>query len=777
MPTERRDTPCIGLATVNASSDEPIGGPAPWAGLAEEAAAAVPPGDPFFVGGTALPAIKARQNRMKQRMLARGDRLGELIAAGLSAEFEGDQLVSTNLLGAEQIEELRGLAPEAEKTVFGELTAAFDELRMVLADLDPLLTTAQISFNHTFGVAGSYNEPTNDKSEVSVEIVASIFASQPALEDAQQADSGTIQKIEDLLESIRWLQQLLLVLQAWNDPDEEDGYLRMVGRARLSSVRGESYASHGQEVAVAVLRPLATRMRKEFGFTIDEFLVVANAAHRLLVDRANDHAQHMAAVFARVAAASPDDLTDELRLELGTAVMGAFDALPRALVFTASDLATHSGVELDVASRVLDRMSVTPGELEPNAYRSALDPCPLWNRPFLRSGDEYVLPVAGHALRSPLDAFEQRLLSASNTFSKHRADAVDGLALTYLADALPECEVFGPGAYYHFDDGDGPQRYETDGIIAFEGWILVVEGKATALSHQSHRGDLRRLGRDLADSLHEAWSQCARVQRYLTSADSVTFESERSDRTLTVSDVAADRVLFVNPMLHTLGVFAFELPRLRSLVRFESAGIPWPVLITDLRVITELAGPAALLHYMQWRSRLPLGDGMHAADELDIFGSYLFGGVGGPSPEPGRLVNMASSTTTFDEYYFAVEAGESPEPPRRVLGDWLESVLDDLVKARPRGWLDRSFTILDLTLTDAAWLSSFAEALAPRSIGTARWYAEQYGEVVAVALASGVEWTEVLIDVSPIISQGQRWFAVRLGRAGPRFVTCARNRR
>ena len=745
-------------------------------GLAEEAAAAVPPGDPFFVGGTALPAIKARQGRLKQQMLARGGRLGELIAAGLSAEFEGHHLVSTNLLSTREVDELRALAPEAAEVVFAELTKAFDELRLVLKGLDPLLTTAQISFNHTFGVAGTYHEPTNDRSEVSVEIVATLFASQPRSEHVEQADSGTIQRIEDLLESIRWLQPLVLVLQAWNDPDERDGYLRMVGRMRLSTVRGEAYASHGQDLAVAVLRPLDARMRTEFGFTIDEFLAVATAAYQLIVDQVNDQTGRMAAIFARVAAASAGDLTEAQKLELGSQVMGAFDDLPRSLVFTAAEVAAHVALEPEVASRVLERTSLMTGELEPSAYRSALDPCPFWQRPFLRSGDEYVLPVAGHALRSPLDAFERHLLSASNTFSKHRAQALDGLALGYLADALPGCEAFGPGAYYDFDDGDGPRRYETDGIVRFEDWVLVIEGKANALSHQSHRGDLERLGRDIANSLQGAWNQCARVQRYLRSASTVAFESERGDRSFSVDGVAPERVLFVNPMLHTLGVFAFELPRLHSLVKFESSGLPWPALITDLRVITELTGPAELLHYMQWRSRLPLGDGMHVVDELDIFGSYLFGGFGGPNPKPGLLVNLASSTTTFDQYYFAIEAGETPEPPRRVLGDWLESVLDDLAATRPRRWLDQSFTILDLTLTDAAWVSSFAETLAPQNIAGKRWYADQYSELVAVALADGVEWTEVLLEVSSIISQRGSWFAVRLEADGPRFLSCAHNR-
>jgi hypothetical protein len=137
---------------------------------------------------------------------------------------------------------------------------------------------------------------------------------------------------------------------------------------------------------------------------------------------------------------------------------------------------------------------------------------------------------------------------------------------------------------------------------------------------------------------------------------------------------------------------------------------------------------------------------------------------------------LASSTTTFDQYYFALEAGETPTPPRRVLGEWLELVLDDLAKARPRRWLEQSFVILDLTLTEAAWVSSFAETLAPRRIKQDRWNAQQFGDIVAVALADRVEWTEVLLEVSPIISRGNSWFAVRLEEDGPRLLSCDHNR-
>ena len=435
---------------------------------------------------------------------------------------------------------------------------------------------------------------------------------------------------------------------------------------------------------------------------------------------------------------------------------------------------------LTVASKpaslfAFERMSLTAGELEPGTYRSSLDSCPFWQRPFLRSGDRYTLPVAGHALRSPLDAFEQRLLSSSNSFSQHLAKVVDELALGYLTEALPGCEAFGPGAYYHFDDGDGSQRYETDGLIVFEGWVLIIEGKASALSHQAHREDLKRLGRDIAGSLNDAWNQCARVQRYMTSVSTAKFETERADRSISVEGVVPNR-----PVRQPNAAYARVL-----CIRVAAPGIAREVSVTGRAVagphhrptrIAELSGPAGLLHYLQWRSLLPLGDGMQVADELDIFGTYLFGGVGGPSPTDEVVVSMASSTTSFDDYYLAIEAGQCPTPPRRVLGEWLESVLNDLADSRTRRWLDQSFIILDLTLTDAAWLSSFALTLAPWNIASRRWYADQFGDIVAVAVAEGLEWTEVLLEVSPVISQGRRWFAIRLDADGPQFLSCVRNR-
>ena len=48
---------------------------------------------------------------------------------------------------------------------------------------------------------------------------------------------------------------------------------------------------------------------------------------------------------------------------------------------------------------------------------------------------------------------------------------------------------------------------------------------------------------------------------------------------------------------------------------------------------------------------------------------------------------------------------------------------------------------------------AISPTLAPWNIAPRRWYAEQFDELAAVAVAVP-EWTEVLLEVSPVISQG-----------------------
>lgn len=741
--------------------------------LAEVAAALVPAGDPSFVGSTALPALKARQEKRMERFSKRPDRFSQLLSKSIVSNFVGDLLVGRNTLTESQQAELIALAPTAASAFRDELIEFMDRIRSLLSPLDPLLTTAQISYNHTFVGWGNYYEPTSESQDVAVEIVASIFASQES-GGSEHPTSQDIQAIEDLLAELSDVQMLSNFAATFASKDD-GGYLRMAGMTNWTNVRGDAYVHHARDLAFAIFDPVESMMLSEFGFTISDFYEVADAAVSLTEQNVDEHCRTKTEkinTFMRI----EEELTAAQRDAASGVLDSLFDGLPQCLVVTVSEIAEYGSLDPDLVQKVLGNLSVSVGELTEDDYGGPMSVTPLFTRPFLRSREAYVLPVAGHLLRSPHDLFEVRLLKRWPKFSDHRANTIDNFAAVLLSQALPGAEV-ATNLHYQFDDGDGVRDFETDGIAVFENFCLIIEGKAGAMSAQAQRGDLVRLQRDLRQSLDKAWRQCGRVHRYVSACDPAIFTDSHRKTVLRIESPARLKVLYINPMLHSLGAYAHEIPKLRALGLFPKGGSPWPVLITDLRVIVEMIStPAELLHYIQWRMSLPIGESMIVVDELDIFGAYLFGRVGKTNLRDNEHVFFGSSTTDFDAFYAGV-LGDAPiqERPHRVLGDLFETTLRELAETRPPGWLKSSFVILDLPLREAAELTGWAETIAYDEITGRRWIARQFGESVIVALADEVTATEVLLEIAQKVPTSERRFMVQLEKLGPRLLLSQRS--
>ena len=691
------------------------------------------------------------------------------MARSASHEFVKDKLVAKSALSEEDRAEAFAVASSALAEFDGEIVRLMAELRSMLSELDPIVTTAHISCNHIVTPWGDGYEPTGEGSEAAVEIVGSIFASQPS-ESTRQPASADIQAIEDTLVAIADVQMLRGLAAAMAD-SEPSGFLRSMSRLHWSTVRGDAYQQHGRDLAVAIFGPVENWIRDEFGFSIEEFFTVGEAVISIGEDRINAAGDQFAGALNKFYPRT--DLSEDESTQLSDAFHAFFFQRPTGLVVTVDDVASVVDVGAGTVAAVLGRLSVGVGELTPADYKSPFDPPPFFVRPFLRRGDEFVLPVPGHIVRSPHDLFEARLLARFPRFSKHRADVVDRTAIELLVSALPGA-TYGSNLHYRFDDGEGLQEFETDGVILFENYCIVVEGKAVRLSTASRRGDLVRLQRDLKRSLEEGWQQCARVQRFLGSGPVAQFTDARGRDQLRVECDPKRRVLFINPMLHSMGLYAHELPTLRALGLFSEAAQPWPVLVTDLRVIVEMTRtPAELLHFIEWRQSLPIGDTMTVVDELDLFGMYLFGGLDDMtqlSQSPARL-QVGSCTTDFDAYY-AGESGHGPqiEKPRRVLGDWLPDVLEDLATRRPPGWLTTSMAILDLPLGEAAAITTFAQDLARMRLRQSNWTAETFGDTTIVALRRGIKPEHLVLELAQNLPASPRRFMISIDNSRPRLL-------
>ena len=165
--------------------------------------------------------------------------------------------------------------------------------------------------------------------------------------------------------------------------------------------------------------------------------------------------------------------------------------------------------------------------------------------------------------------------------------------------------------------------------------------------------------------------------------------------------------------MHQLAGHASQLQRLRALGLFAEGDFPWSVFINDLRVISETADNAAVfLHYLTWRSRLPLGERLIVGDELDLWSSYLLSDRFRGLQEGGDHI-IANASTDFDAYYNGLLGNGRPSPrPCKMLKEPVKSFVERMADERPTGWLRAAGTCLDLGILELAYVCGRAEKIA-----------------------------------------------------------------
>jgi hypothetical protein len=404
---------------------------------------------------------------------------------------------------------------------------------------------------------------------------------------------------------------------------------------------------------------------------------------------------------------------------------------------------TFSVDELCAANEVLRRarveaalkeLSIAVGALESNAYTGLFDESPLIARPFLEFKERYLLAIPGMVLRDAVALLEDRVMTGKASFSTSRAKTLDELAVKYLGEMLPGSLTYTNLSY---------EGAELDGLVLFEDTAFAVEGKGTALSVQAHRGDVKRLQRDIGKAVEDAWRQGARAREFiLREGDAVFRDANGSEVRIPAGSVG--EVIIVNPTLHELGGHAPQLSRLRALGLFPA------VYINDLRVITETCDNAAIfLHYLVWRSRLPLGERITVFDEIDLWGCYLQSERFGMLAEHGQTI-VGNSSTDFDAYYDGL-LGHGPKlnPPGKFLREPVRRFVERMASVRPLGWREAAGACLDLSVPELAFVCSKAKDVARRARLERQATLLGLGRVALVGMPPKADAATVLSEFQP----------------------------
>lgn len=695
--------------------------------------------------------LRNRQTDILERLAGRtDDEFAQLLAKGARSEAIGGDVRLWRRRDAPKVGELRKLANEKKTEYVAALQARVAELRKRLRHLHPFGVLARVASGNLLGGWGTYFEPEETGSESKVEFVAGLLATQAPAEHAPDPPQATdVQGVFDDLAEIFDLAFLANIAQGFSDANPADvaTQLRVRSRMHTMTVRGDSYVQHARDLARAIYGPLSPRMRTDMGFVIDDVISMAEAIVDLLTERTNallDEAR------AAAEALRDDVYSSRSKRAVAEAMRGFITAvetgLTLAFTFTREDLVAR-GIPSDNLDAMLRRFSLELGSIEEAEFRSPLDVNPLVSRPILRFGDCFALPIPGMLARDYPTLLEPDLLQVQRNFSKHRARVLDELAIRYLERMVPGARTF-THLTYEVEEGGEQKRAEVDGLVIWHRSALVVEGKGTGLSMASRRGDVLRLRRDIERAVEEAWRQGARARDYLLSGADSHFVDE-ADQEIVISAGSVDTVYIVNPTVHALADHAVMLPLLRKLGLFPCGEMPWSVFINDLRIIAEtVRNPAEFLHYLAWRSALPLGERVSAIDELDVFGSYLL-----REQIHERLVRGASlvhlhSTVDFDAYYFG-EAGDGPpaERPSMFSTPLVDRFIERLCRQRPDGWLDAAGVCLDLSLSELAAVDAAGPRLAG-GVDRLDVRAAIVDSVAIVAIGTGRRWGEAYREVA-----------------------------
>lgn len=162
------------------------------------------------------------------------------------------------------------------------------------------------------------------------------------------------------------------------------------------------------------------------------------------------------------------------------------------------ELSEYAEVTPEAATAFLEAFSIPFGQpVSTGPFPRATHP--LQRTPLIRHGQDSYFLAAPNLLAWSVKANFEALLKSDpgapwKNYEENRAKLVTRKALDYLSAVMPGNKQF-EELYYEFEG----QRFELDGLLTFDRYVLLLEAKAGGVSEASRRGATKSLETDLQD--------------------------------------------------------------------------------------------------------------------------------------------------------------------------------------------------------------------------------------------------------------------------------------
>jgi hypothetical protein len=367
-------------------------------------------------------------------------------------------------------------------------------------------------------------------------------------------------------------------------------------------------------------------------------------------------------------------------------------------LFSIPELASILSLDEPMIEMIFENLSMSFGELEylvsENRISDIFLSNPVWSKPIVRLGDgqyfcpmpqlffSYIYPIIGELFSKDK--------SLKKKYEMRRADYLEEQVAALFSKAFPNSKILRGYKWRH-----GNVEYESDIIVYFDSFLLLIEAKSGSISSSALRGGPGRAKKHVTQLIYEPSRQSERLLEHLTE----TFDHKQSDYVIKDVTIDAKRINKVLRLSITLEDFAtiqsnLGLVRQTGWIPKEHVLAPCMTLM-DLSVIIDiLNAPWRILYYLGLRAQIEESFS-YTGNELELLGLFLTSDVNSCiSASTEAHLFLSGMSKDVDQFYISQSAGISAKKPELRQTKLFCDIEKKIASSMQHGWMDSLEIIL-----------------------------------------------------------------------------------
>jgi hypothetical protein len=625
---------------------------------------------------------------------------------------------------------LKGLA-EIGDSAQERFTADLSKVVDLTKSVDALHTIATLAVYGLFvGVTGSGHKRRVQEGSFNqsyVELLQAVFLQIPEQQGRlRPARSDQIKMLFDTLPELAQsfsLQRLQLVDHDASDQAKAVVYLQEFLRGQTQTVRNWGYYKRVVSIIKRLLRPLDQLFRDQIRLTATglietfEFLVTRTEQQvnkRWIKYREIFAERTVGKVIRKYYELNPNlrdgperliEFAEERYLsieEVKALILSHSDlTLGDELTFSVAAVANELGQTQAALTAVLERLSLSFGDLADRPTDRLFLNNPVWTKPLIKVAEETFFCATPQVFFSFIFPILEELIAGKEplkgAYRRRRSEFLESEIETRFREAFPDSNIA-----TNYKWRDATKEYENDLLIKIDSHLILVEAKSGAVSWPALRGAPDRAKHHVEELLLEPSNQSLRLAARINEVIANPAVAEALLPSFPFDFNTIKTVLRLSVTLEDFGVLQSQLHTIKPAGWIpEDHPLAPCILLADLEIVFDILELTALkIHYLKRRSELE-ANMKYMADEMDLLGFYLLTGFNiGEAEFSDKHFQLTGMSRNIDGYYTSLDNDMPGTRPQPKLTKWWRDICVKLEERKFYQWSDAANILLNFSLSE-----------------------------------------------------------------------------